>query len=453
MIADKFKKAIIQSAVEGKISKQLSTDSSVFEIISNKEKVNKNHADINWDVPNNWEWTRFSNLVNFKMGKTPQRDNHDLWGYDFPWVSISDMNGQPIIEETKEKISKLALEKSFNNELVPKGTLIMSFKLTIGRVSILDIDAVHNEAIISIYPKKYAEIQKMYLYYVLPHIATMGDTKDAIKGKTLNSKSLSNLLIPVPPIEEQKRIVEKLDEIMPLIDELEKQELELKDIEDKFPKQIEKTILNFAFQGSLTSQYSSEEVLMRKSKIKNILKDDFPFDIPSSWVWIKLKDIATIRSGGTPSRSNSDYWKNGNIPWVKIKDINSKYLDETEEYITELGLNNSSAKLFDKGTILYTIFATIGDCTILNIDATTNQAISGIKPDNEICLVEYLYYALICAKDYLYNKSRGMAQRNINLKILGDLPIPIAPLEEQQRIVEKLDLLMAEIDKLKHIKE
>lgn len=203
--------SILQFVVEGKLTEQLLSDSSVFNIIDKKDTVDKNHDDIKWEIPDNWEWVRFAKLVNFKIGKTPPRANYEYWGNDYPWVSISDMYGKSSIRETNEYISKLAFEKYFNNKLVPKGTLIMSFKLTIGRVSILDIDAVHNEAIISIFPKKYEEIQKKYLYYVLPHIANMGDTKDAIKGRTLNSKSLSNLLIPVPPIEEQERIIKKLE--------------------------------------------------------------------------------------------------------------------------------------------------------------------------------------------------------------------------------------------------
>ena len=92
----------------------------------------------------------------------------------------------------------------------------------------------------------------------------------------------------------------------------------------------------------------------------------------------KLSDICLIQSGGTPSRSKQEYWNNGNIPWVKISDFDGKYLSKTTEYITEQGLQGSSAKLFKKGTILYTIFATLGEVCILDIDATTNQAIAGL---------------------------------------------------------------------------
>ena len=103
---------------------------------------------------------------------------------------------------------------------------------------------------------------------------------------------------------------------------------------------------------------------------------------------VKLGEICEIQAGGTPSRNKQEFWVQGNIPWVKIKDINSKYISKVEEHITELGLQFSSAKLFSRGTILYTIFATIGEVAILDIDAATNQAIAGLHLKSEKVLKE-----------------------------------------------------------------
>ena len=154
---------------------------------------------------------------------------------------------------------------------------------------------------------------------------------------------------------------------------------------------------------------------------------------------VKLGDICDIKSGGTPLRSNNEYWNNGNIPWAKISDINNKYIYQTSENITELGLKNSSAKLFTKGTILYTIFATLGEVCILDIDATTNQAIAGITVLNNKIDKNYLYYYLISKKDYVNTIGRGVAQNNINLNILRNFSIDILPLEEQKKIANTLD--------------
>ncbi|WP_455678004.1 restriction endonuclease subunit S [Sharpea azabuensis] len=147
------------------------------------------------------------------IGKTPPRGETIYWvNGKHPWVSISDMVEYGTILTTKEKVSVNA-EKLFG-DITPTGTLLMSFKLTVGRTAILSIEAYHNEAIISIYPfidNEYSA--RNYLFYILPIIANLGDSKDAIKGKTLNSKSLYNLLTPLPPLKEQKRIVAKIEEL------------------------------------------------------------------------------------------------------------------------------------------------------------------------------------------------------------------------------------------------
>lgn len=175
---------------------------------------------------------------------------------------------------------------------------------------------------------------------------------------------------------------------------------------------------------------------------------DEPYKLPSNWCWVKLDNITRITSGGTPSRGNPLFWENGNIPWVKICDISGKYLETTEEKITQLGLENSSAKIFKKGTLLYSIFATIGDVAILNIDAATNQAIAGITC-SPLCNVEYMYYVLLVLKDLLVAKAKGVAQVNINQSILKETPIPLAPIAEQARIVGHVNSLFAKLDEAK----
>ena len=160
----------------------------------------------------------------------------------------------------------------------------------------------------------------------------------------------------------------------------------------------------------------------------------------------KLGDICTIQSGGTPSRSNKDYWDNGTIPWVKISDFTGKYLDHTSEKITQAGLDGSSAKIFPKGTILYTIFATLGETCILDIDATTNQAIAGLKLNDDSVSLDYLYYYLLSKKEYVNEIGRGVAQNNINMKILRDMEIVIPPREEQNKITDVLNKVYELID-------
>ncbi len=153
----------------------------------------------------------------------------------------------------------------------------------------------------------------------------------------------------------------------------------------------------------------------------------------------RLGELCIIQSGGTPSRHNKAYWENGRIPWVKISDIKDKYLDTTEECITELGLEKSSAKIFPAGTILYTIFATLGEVCVLNIDAATNQAIAGIQLESSQVEKDYLYHYLLSLKSTVNNIGRGVAQNNINMTILRKFEISLPSLDEQHKIVMVLD--------------
>ena len=210
---------------EGKLKKSALNDSVIFRGDDNRyyeqisEKCNDITDEIPFDLPCNWCWCRFSNIASMTIGKTPARGEQTYWiNGKYNWVSISDMIDGGLISTTKEKVSDLAVKEVFSAPISEKGCLLMSFKLSIGKTSILDIDAFHNEAIITIRPvidKEYA--MRDYLFKVLPLIANFGESKDAIKGKTLNSKSLSNLLIPLPSLVEQQRIVEKIEQLMQLL--------------------------------------------------------------------------------------------------------------------------------------------------------------------------------------------------------------------------------------------
>lgn len=160
-----------------------------------------------------------------------------------------------------------------------------------------------------------------------------------------------------------------------------------------------------------------------------------------------LDTLCDIVSGGTPSRSKKEFWDEGNIPWIKISNIKSKYVAEADEYITEAGLNGSSTKMLSKGTILYTIFATLGEVGILDINACTNQAIAGItiKDTTEVD-TDYLYFYLKSKKNFVNNIGRGVAQNNINMSILRKFQVPLPSIKEQKQLVQILNLTMNVID-------
>ena len=154
----------------------------------------------------------------------------------------------------------------------------------------------------------------------------------------------------------------------------------------------------------------------------------------------KLGELCDVVSGGTPSRAITEFWEGGTIPWIKIGNIKGKYVGEVDEYITQAGLEGSSAKILSAGTILFTIFATLGEVGILTIKACTNQAIAGITIKNQSeVLTDYLYYFLKSKKSHVTALGRGVAQNNINLSILRNFEVPIPALSMQKQIVDVLD--------------
>lgn len=163
----------------------------------------------------------------------------------------------------------------------------------------------------------------------------------------------------------------------------------------------------------------------------------------------RLGDVFKITSGGTPSRKDDSYFAGGEIPWVKTGDLKSKCLLQASEYITKLGLENSSAKLFPKGTVLLAMYgATIGNCSILGLEAATNQACAAFTPSEEM-VPEYLYCFLLAIKPDLIRMSVGGAQPNISATILKNIEIPLPSLETQQKIADVLDKAQTLIDKRK----
>ena len=519
MEAEDLKNSILQLAMEGKLVPQDPNDepASVLlerireekEKLIKEKKIRRNNKEsfifrknghfyekvgkkcesiciddeIPFDIPDSWEWCRFGYVVDFSLGKTPPRKEPIFWdNATIPWVAISDMVDGKIINCTQENVNNYALEKSFKGVLVPKGTLLMSFKLTVGKVSILGLDAVHNEAIISIKPFiDDNNCFRDYLFRVLPLISQTGDTKSAIKGKTLNSKSLNKLLIPLPPLNEQERIINKIEDIIPLIEEYGVDKEQLDKVNSEFPDKLKNSILQEAIQGKLIPQNPNDEPasvllerirddkerLIKEKKIKRNKNESFiykknghfyekvgkkgesicidneiPFEIPKSWEWCRLGFIGDWGAGSTPKRGETKYYLNGNIPWLKTGDLNNGFINEVPEYITELALKETSVKLNPIGSVLIAMYgATIGKVGILNIQATTNQACCACLPFDGI-YNEFLFYYLMSQNKNFNKMGEGGAQPNISRTKIIKYLFPVPPFNEQKRIVARIKKLI-----------
>lgn len=222
--------------------------------------------------------------------------------------------------------------------------------------------------------------------------------------------------IPFPDLEEQKRIVARIESLLAKIEE--------------------------------ARRLRAEAVIEVEKAIKSILRKIFLND---GWITNKLGDVCDTTSGGTPSRERPDFF-NGEIPWLKSGELNDTLIVDSEERITEEGLQNSNAKIFTRGTLLIALYgATTGKTGILGVDAATNQAICAIFPNKNIIEGDYLHWFLRFKRDDYLLKSFGGAQPNISQKLLKETKIPIPPLPEQRRIVAYLDSLQAKMDELKRL--
>lgn len=176
--------------------------------------------------------------------------------------------------------------------------------------------------------------------------------------------------------------------------------------------------------------------------------EEQPYEVPENWVWVRLESVASWGSGGTPSRKHEEYY-NGDILWIKTGELNNGWIYDTEEKITDEGLKKSSAKLFPTYSVLIAMYgATIGKVAILGVPATTNQACA-CAVCNQSLLYMYLFYYCISQKNVFIEKGKGGAQPNISQIILKQHPVPLPPLSEQQRIVERIEELFAKLDEAK----
>ncbi|MGI7536129.1 restriction endonuclease subunit S [Campylobacter coli] len=372
------------------------------------------------NLPQGWEVKKLGDIAEIQIGKTPSRNNIDFFQGENIWLSIRDLKSK-FVSSSSEKISNEAISKT-NMKVVPKGTLLMSFKLTLGKTAFAECDLYTNEAIAAIFIKN-KNINKYFLDYVLKFTDLEKYVDNAVKGKTLNKQKLKQIEILLPKnIKEQERIVGILDENI---------------------KILEQDLLNL-----------DELMQSALQKAFNPLKDNAKenYKLPQGWEWKSLGEIANTSSGGTPSRNKKEYWENGNIKWLKSGELNDGYIDFIEENITEEAIKNSSAKIFQKGTLLIAMYgATAGKLGILNLDSTTNQAICAFlhKDKNIKFLEKFLFYFLFFLRDKIIKDSFGGAQPNINQTYIKNLQIPLPPIKEQEQIASHLDELSSHVKNLK----
>ena len=472
---------------EGKIKKD-KNDSFIFKGADNRyyEKVGSEVKDITddlpFEIPDNWVWTRFSQIASFELGKTPDRHTDKFWNNGiYPWFAISDLQERSTVFSTKEKISATALKEKFAGKLVPQGTLLMSFKLTVGRTSILGVDAVHNEAIISVFPIiPDKDATRNFLFNLLPLIVEYVETTDAIKGATLNSSKLSSMLVPFPPLTEQIRIVAEIEKFEPLIAEYDKLEQQATKLDEEIYDKLKKSILQYAIQGKLVPQDPNDEpasVLLERIRAEKKAKlgkkyvdsciykgDDncyyehiagraqdemveVPFDIPYGWSWCRLAIFAQVLGGKRIPAGRQLTNENTGHYYIKVSDMkeNTVCLDKLQFVPTDI-YPTISRYIINKEDVYITVAGTIGRVgTIPNeldgANLTENADRIVVDEIDQHWLVKCLLSDVI--QEQIKEATTKVGQPKLAIARIEKLLIPLPPLAEQKRIVAKINEIFA----------
>ena len=483
--------SILQKAMEGKLVPQRKEEGTAAELLKEirKEKAKLvkegklkktkplpavSEEEKPFDIPDSWEWVRLGEVCNVARGGSPRPIKSFLTenAEGINWIKIGDTDKTgKYINSTAQKIIKEGVVKS---RFVHKGDLLLTNSMSFGHPYILNINGCIHDGWLVLFDYE-STYYREFLYYLLctPFIRFQFVVKAAgAVVKNLNSDKVSQTIVPLPPLPEQHRIVEKLENLRPLIDAYGQAAGELDELNRKFPVDLKKSLLRQAMEGKLVPQRKEEGTaaellqeirkerakLVKEGKLKKtkplpaVREEEKPFDIPDSWEWVRLGDIGIIIGGGTPKTGNLEYW-DGDIPWITpadMKNIKGKYASHGNRNITKLGLEKSSARLLPEGTVLFSSRAPIGYIAIAANPICTNQGFKSVVLLNKE-FADYLYYCLQSFTKDIENRASGTTFKEISGAEFGKTIIPLPPLSEQHRIVEKLESLLALCDKLQPV--
>ena len=465
MDTKKLRQKILDLAIRGKLVPQDPNDEPASVLLerirAEKERLIKegkikrskksasdtpHYENVPYDLPEGWEWQKLGDIGTWQSGATPSRLNKDYYGGDIPWLKTGDLNDD-YIYEIPETITQKALEET-SVKLNPAGSvLIAMYGATIGKVGILTFPATTNQACCACVD--YQGIEKMYLFYfLLSHKEEFIMLGGGGAQPNISKEKIVDTFIPIPPLLEQNRIVNAIEQWFYLIDTLETAKEDLKtSIEHSKSK-----ILDLAIHGKLVPQDSNDEPAIEL--LKRINPKFTPCDnahdtnqLPDSWCWSTLGNVCSFISGY--SYSSSEYKKAG-IPLVRISDINDGIISlDNCAYIQPQGERNV---YLQKGDILIAMSgATTGKMGIyMNEEsAILNQRVGVVRvTDSKIISEKYRDYFLYRKSSDILKLAYGGAQPNISGKMICSLLLPLPPYSEQLRIVAKIEELFAVLDEI-----
>lgn len=492
MNAQGLKNSILQLAIQGKLVEQRAEEASAKELLKNIEAEKKKligeakgkkekplsqitEDEILFDIPESWVWARLGDCcLNSFSGRSPKytkipNDN----------IAIGQRNNQNYgLDFNHLKYCTDEFMKNYNEDMYLQEYDILLNTLgggTVGRIGLY-----HNphgfkcitDGHLFVFRTGIIAFQK-YLYYVLKAFQRTieKDAEGSTNQSFLKLGNVKSYIIPIPPLEEQKRIVAKIEELKPFIDKYDEVYSEIAELNKKFPEDMGKSVLQYAIQGKLVEQReeegTAEEIyikiqeekkkLIKEGKIKKnkalpeITEEELPFDIPENWKWVRLTDISIKITDGehkTPKRVekyvgfyllSARNVLNGEI---SLDDVD--YVDENEFIKISKRCNPK------KGDILISCSGSVGRCSVVRDDNNYVMVRSAAMVSTLGCYPEYIMYAIQSGtlQKQIKNLTKQTAQANLFLGAINQLLIPIPPLEEQKRIVNKLKEVLPSTKKL-----
>ena len=430
--------------------------------------------EIPFDIPDTWEWCKFENIIELISGRDLKKTQYNDLKKGIPYVTGASniINNQLLINRWTEEPAVIAIKKD----------ILLSCKGTIGKILILNEDKVHiarqimsvrliDETLIN---REYIVIFLMYHVNNLINIA-----KSMIPG--ISREDVLKINIPLPPLNEQKRMVKEINKLNPLINEYGINKKKLDKLNSEFPDKLKSSILQEAIQGKLVPQDSTDEPasvllekirdekerLIKEKKIKRnknesfiyknnthfyervgkngdpiCIDDEIPFDIPDNWEWTRIKNIVTKLTDG--AHKTPKYVDKG-IPFLSVKDMSSGYLDFSDtKYISQEDFERIYQRCnYEYGDILLTKVGTTGIPIIIdtNKDFGLFVSVALLKFNHEFIYNEFLVHLINSPLVQLQciENTKGVGNKNWVLRDIGNTLITIPPLNEQIRIVEKLE--------------
>lgn len=376
-------------------------------------------------IPKDWVLSKVKYIAPFQVGWTPPTKNDENFVGHNLWVNISDLKGKLISDTSKRISDKAAKEASMS--ITPKGSLMYSFKLSVGAVSFAGVDMYTNEAIASFLDS--ARLPLSYLYYALPKFVIENASTNIYGAKILNQELINNAQLLEPAFEEAENIANFLDHETAKIDMLiDKQQQLIKLLKEK-----RQAVISHAVTKGIPNKEHSN-VPMKDSGI------EWLGEVPEHWQIVPLKYLCTFSGGGTPTKDNLSYWTNGTVPWVSPKDMKSFWIDKTQDYVTERAVKESSTNFVDEGALLMVVRSGILQRTIpiaINtVPVTMNQDMKALKFNDRIDVQYAAGFILGSVNSLLLDWSKdGATVESIEYEYLANGLFPVPPKQEQQAII------------------